>query len=208
MHTALLRSLAASGGAIALTICMATSAFAGPPFTVTVAGNTSGSYAVAGDSTSAIAFHAGVDFSCSSIHFDGTVTAGSTATKIADLTGSTWNGCYTFLNMELSVQQIGTWEADATSGPDANGVTTEQVTNIDALVTDTSTDGGICSYEVTGSAPGTVTNGTQILQVNATNLTVSHVSGCFGLISGPMSFSGNFHATNPATGNEWPVTIS
>jgi hypothetical protein len=208
MHKALLRSLAAVAGAITLTVGMATSAFAGPPFTVTVAGSTAGSYAVAGDSTSAVSIHAGVDYTCSSVHFDGTVPAGATSATIADLTGSTWSSCITFLGLDLSVQQIGTWEVDATSGPDDSGVTAVQVTGIDAIVTDTSTDGGICSYEVKGSAPGNFTNGTQIVQVNATSLTVSNVSGCFGLVSGPMSFSGTFHVTNPATDNEWPVTIS
>jgi hypothetical protein len=205
MRTALLRGLAAGAGAIALTVGVATSAVAGPPFTVTVGGNTAGSYAIAGDSTTAIAFHAGVDMSCGSIHFDGSVTAGSTSSKIADLSGSTWVNC---LNMDLSVQQIGTWEVDATSGPNASGVTQAQVTNIDAIVTDTSSGGGVCSFDVTGSAPGNFHNDTQDLTLNANNLTVSNVSGCFGLISGPMSFSGNFHVTNPATGNEWPVTIS
>jgi hypothetical protein len=204
----LLRSLAVTGAAAAVTVGMATSAFAGPPFTVTVGGNTSGTYAIAGDSTAAIAFHAGVDMSCSSVHVDGSVTAGSTSSKIADLTGSTWNNCKGPLNIDMTVQQVGTWEVDATSGPDASGVTQGQVTGIDAIVTDTSTGGGICSFEVTGQAPGNSTNGTQILQVNATSLTVSHVSGCFGLVTSPASFSGNFHVTNPATGNEWPVIIS
>jgi hypothetical protein len=208
MHKALLHSLAVVVGAITLTVGVATSAFAGPPFTVTVGGNTSGSYPVAGDSTSAIAFHAGVDFSCSSIHFDDTVAAGATSSKVADLTGSTWNNCKGPLNMDMTVQQVGTWEVDATSGPDANGVTQAQVTNILALVTDTSTGGGICSFRVTGSAPGNFDNDTQDLTLNVTNLPVSNVSGCFGLVSGPMSFSGTFHVTNPATGSEWPVTIS
>lgn len=207
MRQALLRSLTA-GGALALALGMATAAVAGPTFTVTVGGSTFGSYSLAGDSTNGVTLSAAVTYHCSGAHFDGIVYAGSTSGKIADLTASDWYGCVGPLGFALTVQQTSTWEVDATNGPDANGVVQARITNVSAHIEDTSTDGGECAFDILGSTPATFTNGTQTLALNDTDLTVSNVVGCFGLIHDPAGFLGSFRITDPKTYGAYPITIS
>lgn len=202
------RSLAIGSGAIALTISMATAAVAGPPFTITVGSSTSGSYPVAGDSTGPVAITSGVTYSCSSVSIDGTIDAGTTSGKIADLTSSTWIGCSMPLGMAMSVQHNGIWEINALSGPDTNGTVQVRITNVSAHMEDTSSAGVTCSYDISGSVPATFDNATQVLAVNGSGLVVSNIHGCFGLITSTMNLSVSFQITDPTTYGAYPITIS
>lgn len=218
MRKNLLRGLAVIGAVAAVTISMAASAFAGPPFTVTVAGSTSGSYAFLGTSTAPINFTAGVSMSCSSVVVgsnDATkdhIDAGTHSTSpytIGSFQDSSWGGCTGPLGICMQVTQNGTWNINAISGPDASGVTTGSIANVSAHVQDCS-GGSTCRFDVNGSVQGTFTNGTQVLAVTGpSSLTVSNISGCFGLVTPTASFTGNFHVTDAAaTPAVYPVVIS
>lgn len=199
MRKNLLRGLAVTGAAAALSVGLVTSANAA---TVTGGGAITGT-------ASSISFTASsIGMSCGTVAFSGTSYTGTGLTKIADLSSSTWSNCLGPLSLPMTVTQSGTWAVNATSV--SGGVATGSVTGISVHVQDTSTGGGICKFDVSGSAPATFTNSTQILGVTASGLTVSGVSGCFGLLSGSSTaaFSGSFAVTNPATGAAWPITVS
>jgi hypothetical protein len=220
MRKNLLRGLAITGAATGTTLAMAASAFAGPPFTVSIPGVAAGGTApIAFVSTSSVSFTAGIALSCSAMDAAGTAHAGTISTSpytIADITSSVVSGCMGPLGMGLEVSQGHTWHVDATGGPDASGVTRVIIGSISAHVQDSSTHGGICSFDVTGTIGGTFTNSTQILSVTGpSTLNVSNASGCFSLIPNgtTASVTGNFDvqvppATHPTPGAHYPITIS
>jgi len=213
MRTHLRWTLAVAAVAAALAVAGSTSAFAVSPSTVTIAGSsTPGVHAY--DATSGpLSFSAVMAFSCSSVSLQGDLNSGSVAWAPPDtaglgtITSSTWNGC-TGAGFNLDVAQVGTWNIDIT-GATSGGVTPIEVSNIDATVKDHATGGGLCSFTVTGTAPGTVSNSAQTLTINASNLTVSPSPACGGLVAGPASFSGTFaitqHGVTPPTA---PIVIT
>lgn len=213
MKTRFRRQLTVGAGIAALALAGSTAAFAASPSTVSVAGSTTaGSHAYNANSTAAISFVAGASMSCTSVSATGNLNSGSVAWAPPDtgglgtITGSTWNGC-TGAGFNLDVAQVGTWKVDIT-GDTVSGVTPIEVSSIDATVKDHATGGGLCSFAVTGTAPGSVSNSAQTLTINATNLTVTPSPTCGGLVHGPASFNGTFAITNPSTGLAFPVNIS
>ena len=143
----------------------------------------------------------GQNMTCSNTTVTGNVYTG--VNPAADIASSSWGGC-SYSGQSVTVTQGGTWNlvADSgyTSGTDA--AVAGHISNISAHV---STLGGICQFDVTGTAQGTFDESGQVLHVNETashgGLTVSGVSiGCFGLISNKQkaSFSADF-AVSAAT---------
>jgi hypothetical protein len=225
MRKNLLRGLAVTGAAAAVALTMTSTAVAAPPSSVeingtTVAGSgpaTDGGYPIVGVSTAAINFTAGVAMSCSTVEVYGEAYAGSPApSPIANLTSSNWGGCVGPLGIGMEVAQSGTWAL--TGSNVSSGVTTGTISNVHAHVQDSSTHGGICSFDVAGTVGGSFTNSSQILAVTGpSTLTVSNVSGCFSLVPNgtTASFTGNFDVqkvptgpVRPTPGPHWPIIIS
>ncbi|MCW2496663.1 hypothetical protein, partial [Jatrophihabitans sp.] len=133
------------------------------------------------------------------------VGKGKAGAGIASISGSstTWKTCVGPLGIQLNPKGSGTWKLNAVSYK--SGVTTGTLTAAAATVS--TPDKSSCVFSVTGSVPITYTNSTQILAVKATaaNLTVSKVTGCFGLIKNKdkASFAASYKvvtstkATNP-----------
>lgn len=199
--TAALALMTAGAAAVA-------TALAGPAFAAswTVTGNTNadGSYSAAAGTTTLK--DGSVNLTCTSATAKGVLANGSYATGdgIGTIAASTFTSCSGPLGLRFNVTQNGTWSINAVQ-PDATaGVTDGTITNVSA-----SLSGPSCTATVTGGVQGTYTNGTGVLSVNPSapnpngvQLTVSGVSGCFGLIK-----NGD-HPTFTASYNVTPNTIA
>lgn len=110
------------------------------------------------------------------------VGTGLPGTKIGTINGAatTFTGCTGPLGLVLKVTGSGTWNINATSGNTTavNGT----ISAIKAKVADTN---GQCSFTVTGSVAGRIvdSNSTLALPGTTSKLTISAVTGCFGLIT-------------------------
>ena len=213
MSKHLRRPLTVAAGIAALALAGSTSAFAASASTVSVGGSTTaGSHPYAANAGT-INFTAGAAMTCTSVSASGNINSGTVPWAppnvggLATIASSTWNGC-TGAGFNLAVTQNGTWNVDITGATDASGNTPVDVSNISATVKDKATGGALCSFTVSGDAPGSVSNSAQTLTINASNLGVSPSPACGGLVHGPASFTGVFAITNPATGLAWPVIIS
>jgi len=118
---------------------------------------------------------------------------------IARITNTTFSNCSGPLGISFTVTHAGTWLLNAVT-PGA-GTVDGTITNISARLS-----GPLCSATVTGSVPARFFNSTpttrarlQVLPTNPGTLTISGVSGCFGLIrSGDRAnFSGTYTINTP-----------
>lgn len=208
-------TIAAALGVVAL----AGPAFAaGPPYTVTAAGNTSGTYAyTAHSSMVTFTVHHGTTnqvMNCTDVTVGGNVTAGTSVNPVATVTGSTWNNC-TFSGQSVTVtpNHNPAWTLTGT-GPASTGTNDSVAGYVGGVNTVVSILGGTCTFTVTGSANSTFNenNGVgQNINVNETagNLKLSNVSfGCFGTIANgdPADFVSN----NPfvISGTAVPIYLS
>lgn len=128
-----------------------------------------------------------------------TVGTGLPNTGLANVTGSTttWTNCVGPLGLVLIPKGTGTWKLNATKYTAATGVTTGTLAGAHATVS--TSDGTSCVFKVAGSVPVTYTNSTQVLAVSPSksNLKISGVTGCFGLINNGdvASFQANYKLT-------------
>jgi len=103
------------------------------------------------------------------------------------------------------VTGIGTWNINATSY--SSGKTTGTISNVKATVNDP----GVCTFTATGSVAVTYTNSTQTLAVpgKTAGLTVSNVSGCFGIINNndKAEFKANYKLTANTSADN-PISIT
>jgi hypothetical protein len=162
--------------------------FASPAFaaTWTVSGNTNadGSYSASAGTTTLK--DGNTTLTCTSATAGGVLQNGAYATgdNIGSITSATFTSCSGPLGLRFTVSQNAPWTINAVQ-PDATaGVTDGTITGVDATLS-----GPGCAANVTGGVPGTYTNGTGVLAAsptapnpNAVQLTISGVSGCFGLI--------------------------
>jgi hypothetical protein len=130
----------------------------------------------------------GQTLTCASGTAQGTTTVGSglAGAGIGKITGanSTFTGCKGPGGLDLTVKPSKFWSISAQSYNSGSGVTTGHIRNIKAVVVDTGTNGGICSFTVTGAVGVTYTNSTQILSVPGTTpeLKVSNAN-CLGAVN-------------------------
>ena len=194
------RKSLAVAGAVAL-VSIGTAAYAGPPWTVSVGGSSTGapaSYTATTVGTNPdITFTVpGLTLNCDDGTANGTITPGATASKAGEIAGSSFNGCLGPLGIPLNVTQVGTWDINI-AGDNVGGVTPGSIGSISASV---SNPGGACDFDVTGSVGGSFDENTQQLSASGGGLTVSNVSGCFGLIQNgdPATFDGAYQLANIA----------
>lgn len=146
----------------------------------------------------------GQNMTCSAADLGGTVQSGTAPAATVESARSTWGGClYSGQNVAVTFNNS-TWDLDAASGYTSAATDTAVLGTVDNVDAHVSTLGGLCSFNVTGSAQVTFNEVTQTLQVNETaahgGLTVNGTSvGCFGLISNGQkaSFSGTFAVSAP-----------
>jgi hypothetical protein len=150
----------------------------------------------------------GQTLTCDSGTAPGTVKTGSgqSGTGLGHINGAgtTWTHCTGPGGLTFNVTGVGTWNINATSfkAPTTKG----KINNVKATVVDP----GLCSFTVTGSVTTNYSNKTHILSVpGSAGLTVSKVSGCFGIINNndKAKFTGKYAlSANDPTEN--PVTIT
>lgn len=124
--------------------------------------------------------------------------AGTLQTSDADgiglgsITSVRFNNCRGPLNISFTVTAALPWSINAGSYNSGTGVTTGSVSGISATLS-----GPGCTATATGTVPGTFTNSTDVLALNGGGLTISGVSGCFGLINNGNSatFQGSYTVT-------------
>lgn len=196
-------TIAAALGVVAL----AGPAFAaGPPYTVTAAGNASGTYAYTATSNGVtFTVHHGTTnqvMTCSKVVVGGNVTAGTSVNPVATITNSTWSGClFSGQNVVVTPNHNPAWTLWGT-GPASTGTNDSVAGQVRGANVGVSVLGGACTFNVTGAANGTFNENNGVgqniaISETAGNLTISGTSfGCFNVISNgdPADF-----VTNPTT---------
>lgn len=189
-----LRPVLAVAGAAAL-VSIGTAAYAGPPWTVSIGGSSTG--APAAYTASTVGASPQINFTtpaanlgCASGTAAGTITPGATTGAVGSITSSTFNSCSGPLGLTLNVTQNSAWAINI-NGNQVGGVTPGNVSTISASVSDGS---GLCSFDVTGTVPGSFNQNTQQLTVNGGGLSISNVNGCFGVINegDPATFAATY----------------
>lgn len=176
------KSLAAAGAA-ALIVVGGTAAFAGPPWTISVGGSSTGAPASYTAESGPVDFTVpGLNLGCDSSDAAGTITPGATSSTAGVITSTTFDNCVGPLGIPLEVNQTGTWDINIT-GDNSGGVTPGQIGNVSASV---SNPDGLCSFDVSGTVAGSFDENNQALTADNTSgpdtLFVENVNGCFGLI--------------------------
>lgn len=149
-----------------------------------------------------------LDMSCLTATANGEITGGTVPGKIGEITSSSFNNCKGPLDLDMGVDQVGTWNINITGGGPTSW--TGNISNVSAHVYDLDTAGGLCEFDVNGTVAGTFNESGQLLAVNGSTLNVDNVNGCFTLIddSDNATFIADFQLRNPATNAVWPIDIS
>lgn len=195
-------------------VAVAGPASAAPPWVVTVGSQTTGQVPFSAYTKAPITFTVvnganTVPMTCGAAAATGIVRPGSYSTglAVAEIQGTAWSQCTgpgLSLNVYHPVNSKWNLNLTGTSGPTWAGY----INNISARVE--SKPVGVCSFNVTGRADGSFNtaqvagnnNYTQTLTINqpntSSNLTVSGVSGCLGLIANGnrAGFQGSFKVYN------------
>jgi hypothetical protein len=202
-----LKRAAFAVGVAATVVAVGASSSSAATWTATIGGVATGSGAYTAASTTSLKLTdttTNITVTCTTGTAKGTVPQlghNVSPTPIATITGTTWTSC-TGAGLTFAVTQVGTWNLNATSytSPTTKG----NLTGISAKLSATG-----CTFNVTGATDGSYTNGTQILSVapvagSGHTLSISGVSGCFGVVANghTASFSGSYKvsATSPNTG--------
>lgn len=190
------RRIAVSAGAALATVALAATTALAAPLTYTVtAGSAPPGTTVNWTATTVDVPNApdivftdvtdGITMTCESGSATGHVTtdSGLPGAGIGTITGASFMNCQG-LGISLTVIPHTPWSLDAT-GATSGGVTSGQISSIDATVVDSGTGGILCSFDVTGTVGGSYDNSTTELNLPGTNatLTITNVNGCFGLIT-------------------------
>jgi hypothetical protein len=201
MRKPLVRTIVAVAAAVAATALGSgvASATVITPGTWTV--SPSGAIAAAAGTTTLVAPNA--TLTCSSSTVSGTAVASATGSPatLASLpagasTGVKFNGCTGPFGFTFTVTQNGTWLLRGSTYDNVSGVTTGSITSVNARLS-----GPFCTATVTGTVNATYTNSTKVLQTTTSNLTVTSVSGCLGLLSVGQhpTFNGSYTASTGQT---------
>lgn len=195
------RSAATALSATALLAATAGVAHAGPPWTISIGGSSTGTPVPFTATSGTIEWTVpGMNLTCDSGTAEGTIHPGPTSGPAAIVTSTTFNGCMFPLGMELSVVQASDWNVNLT-GDNSGGVTPGEITNVNASVSDAD---GLCSFDVSGSVASSFDENTQQLTADntgsPTSLLVSDVDGCFGLVlaGDPLTFSATYEVDQVA----------
>ena len=178
------RSTATVLGAAALLAVTATTAHAGPPWTVSVGGSSTGAPAPFNATTvNGLEFSVpGIDLGCDSATFYGAITPGPTSSTVGQVTDSTYENCVGPLNLDFEVTQTSAWNIDLT-GDNVAGVTPGEITNVNAHVADAD---GLCAFDLAGAKAGFIDENSQLIGSDNTTgpetLFVENVDQCFGLV--------------------------
>jgi hypothetical protein len=169
-------ALAAS---VATTAIAAMGASTASAYTVTGGPNFTGTAAT----TTLTNNNTGAALTCASSNASGTVNTGTgvgpTLGSISALSFAGGGTCSGPAGISFTVTPNSLPYPIVATGPTAGGVTPGRVTGVNARLS-----GFLCSATVTGSAPGNYNNATRRLTLTAgSTLTISNVSGCFGLLN-------------------------
>ena len=197
MRKPLVRTMVAVAAAAAATILGSgvASATIITPGTWTV--SPSGTIAATAGETTLVGQRATLRCASSSVTGTAVATATGSPATLASLpagstTGVKFNNCTGPGGFTFTVTQNGTWLLRGSTYDNVAGVTSGAITNVNARLS-----GPFCTATVTGSVNATYTNSTKVIQTGTSNLTVTAVSGCLGLITlgEHPSFNGTYTAS-------------
>lgn len=121
--------------------------------------------------------------SCQSGALDFTLEPGhltAAGMSIGTIENSTWGDCFAPFDLQMNVQQLGTWTVEALSGL-VGGTGTIELNGIAARASDS---GGICSLDVTGSATASIDLDSHEISVASvgSEIIATNIEGCFGQV--------------------------
>ncbi len=177
------RSTAIALGAAALLATTAATAHAGPPWTVSVGGSSTGAPATFTATSGPLDFNVpGLSLGCDYATFDGTITPGPTMSKAGEVTGSEFVNCFGPLGVAFDVTQTSVWDINII-GDNSGGITPGQIGNVSATA---SNPDGLCTFDIVGTKAGFIDENSQLIGSDNTTgpdtLFVENVDGCYGLI--------------------------
>jgi hypothetical protein len=165
----------------------------GPNFTGASANNT-----VLNDTTT------GSALTCTSSSAGGTVNTGTgVGPTLGSISSLSFASCTGPLNITFTVTANSLPYPLVGTGATVSGVTPGQVTGVNARLS-----GPLCSATVTGTAAGSYSNTTRRLTLSGSpTLTISNVSGCFGLLNNgdTASFAATYNVVGSPTN---PIAIN
>jgi hypothetical protein len=201
MRKPLVRTIVAVAAAVAATALGSGVASAAviTPGTWTVA--PSGAIAAPAGTTTLVGPNATLTCQSSSVNGTAVGTATGSPATLASLpagasTGVKFNNCTGPFGFTFTVTQVGTWLLRGTTFDNVAGVTSGSITSVNARLS-----GPSCTATVTGSVGATYTNSSKQLKTTTSNLTVTAVSGCLGLLSVGQhpTFNGTYTASTGQT---------
>lgn len=176
-----------------------------------------------------ISFSSGsVTMGCTSGTANGVIRGGTRGNPIAEIRNTGWVGCVGPLGISMAVDMkpIGSpapWRVNGYSG-ETNAITDTivgDVTNVSARVRSTNPLAP-CSFQVNGSADGVFLERVQksagppavfgqdlVINENSGNLTISNVSGCFGLLNSgaTANFAATYNVNVTGAVSQTPVNV-
>jgi hypothetical protein len=159
----------------------------------------SGAIAATAGTTTLVGPNATLTCASSSVTGTAVGTATGSPATLASLpapNGAKFNNCTGPFGFTFTVTQNGTWLLQGITYDNVAGVTSGRISSVNARLS-----GPACTATVTGSVNATYTNSTKKLQTTTSNLTVTAVSGCLGLLSVGQhpTFNGTYTASTGQT---------
>lgn len=181
MRKPLVRTIVAVAAAVAATALGSGVASAAviTPGTWTV--SPSGAIAATAGTTTLVGPSATLTCATSTVSGAAVATATGSPATLASLpapNGVRFNNCTGPFGFNFTVTQNGTWFLRGNTYDNVAGVTAGAITSVNARLS-----GPFCTATVTGSVNATYTNSTKVIQTGTSNLTVTAVSGCLGLLA-------------------------
>lgn len=111
---------------------------------------------------------------------------------VINIATSTWVDCRGVSGISMSVTQIGTWTFNATGTSGSVTMGTISNVNLRFVALTPAPNPTFCSFDVSGSVDASFDNSGPTLSITGPSaLSVSNVSGCFGLVQVPDAFVAN-----------------
>lgn len=177
-------------------------AYAGPPWTVSVGGSSTG--APVSYTASTVGASPQINFATPAANLDcvsatavGTVTPG-TSGVLGTIGDVQLQSCSGPLGATLNNTSTAGSHDIVITGDTVNGITPVLVTGIAQTFSD---DSGLCSFDGSGSVPGSFDAATQLFTISGGGLTLTNVLGCFGVINegDPATMAATYRLSGPGT---------
>lgn len=177
--------------AAAALLALTTTAWAQPPYQVTVGSASSGIFEMEGEAELVTLAANGpggiIIWGCDGLAWDGSVAAGASPDRaIGSITDTDWISCIAWGGIWLEFEQIGDWSFNLNGDATSNQIDGD-IDDIEVHVTDAATGGLVCRFNIEGRVEGYLDQNTQQFVIDETgftgNLSITSATGCLGQVA-------------------------